>query len=82
MPVTAATSEATMTISEHPNATAYRRTVEAFRARDLDTLRSLIAEDVVWHVPGHSTWQFGEAAVIAERTGRGRARSGRALALA
>ena len=23
----------------------------------------------VWHVPGHSTWQFGESAVIAERTG-------------
>jgi anhydro-N-acetylmuramic acid kinase len=23
----------------------------------------------VWHVPGHSTWQFGEPAVIAERTG-------------
>jgi ketosteroid isomerase-like protein len=43
-----------MTTSEHPNATAYRRTVEAFRARDLDTLRSLIAEDVVWHVPGRS----------------------------
>jgi ketosteroid isomerase-like protein len=43
-----------MTTSEHPNATAYRRTVEAFRARDLATLRSLIAEDVVWHVPGRS----------------------------
>lgn len=24
----------------------------------------------VWHVPGHSTWQSGESAVIAERTGR------------
>ena len=23
----------------------------------------------VWHVPGHSTWQTGESAVIAERTG-------------
>jgi len=25
----------------------------------------------VWHEPGHSTWQFGEPAVIAERTGIG-----------
>lgn len=24
----------------------------------------------VWHVPGHSTWQIGESAMIAERTGR------------
>ena len=38
--------------TEHPNATAYRRTAEAFRSGDPDTLASLIAEDVVWHVPG------------------------------
>jgi uncharacterized protein len=44
-----------MSTEEHPNATAYRRTVDAFRARDFDTLRSLIAEDVVWHVPGRSS---------------------------
>jgi uncharacterized protein len=37
---------------EHPNATAYRKTVDAFRAGDLDTVRSLVAENVVWHVPG------------------------------
>ena len=37
---------------EHPNATAYRRTAEAFRAGDHDTLTGLIAPDVVWHVPG------------------------------
>ena len=37
---------------DHPNALAYQRTVEAFRLGDLDTVASLIAEDVVWHVPG------------------------------
>ena len=37
---------------DHPNAVAYHRTVEAFRQGDLDTVASLIAEDVVWHVPG------------------------------
>jgi ketosteroid isomerase-like protein len=41
-----------MTAAEHPNATAYRRTADAFRARDFDALRSLVAADVVWHVPG------------------------------
>lgn len=37
---------------EHPNAIAYRRAVDAFRARDMDAVRGLIADDVVWHVPG------------------------------
>ena len=41
-----------MDTAEHPNATAYRRTAEAFRARDFEAIRSLVAEDVVWHVPG------------------------------
>jgi ketosteroid isomerase-like protein len=44
-----------MNTGEHPNATAYRRTVDAFRDGDFDTIRSLIAADVVWHVPGRSS---------------------------
>lgn len=37
---------------DHPDAIAYRRTAEAFRAGDLDLVKSLIAPEVVWHVPG------------------------------
>jgi ketosteroid isomerase-like protein len=39
---------------EHSNAVAYRRTADAFRARDSEVLAQLIADDVVWHVPGNS----------------------------
>jgi uncharacterized protein len=39
---------------EHPNATAYRRAAEAFRAGDLATIDQLVDPDVVWHVPGRS----------------------------
>ena len=39
---------------EHPNAEAYRRTADAFRAGYRDALAGLIDEDVVWHVPGMS----------------------------
>ena len=39
-------------IAEHPNATAYRETAEAFRTGDLARLATLIDPDVVWHVPG------------------------------
>lgn len=38
--------------SEHPNATAYRRTADAFRSRDQTQLEALIADEVLWHVPG------------------------------
>ena len=37
---------------EHPNAIAYRRTADAFRANDYTAISALIATDVVWHVPG------------------------------
>lgn len=37
---------------EHPNASAYRKAADAFRAKDLEALEALIDEDVVWHVPG------------------------------
>ena len=39
-------------MDEHPNAVAYRRTVDAFRAGERETLVQLLAPDVVWHVPG------------------------------
>jgi ketosteroid isomerase-like protein len=38
--------------AEHPNAAAYRRTADAFRSGDRSALASLVADDVVWHVPG------------------------------
>lgn len=41
-------------MDEHPNATAYRRTADAFRAGDLEALRRLVDDDVVWHVPGRN----------------------------
>ena len=37
---------------DHPNATAYRRTADAFRVGDREALAALIDEDVVWHIPG------------------------------
>ena len=39
---------------EHPNAIAYRLTVDAFRTGDLTALRALFDPEVVWHVPGRN----------------------------
>jgi uncharacterized protein len=39
-------------MQDHPDALAYRRTADAFRAGDLDAVRTLVAPDVIWHVPG------------------------------
>ena len=41
-------------MDEHPNATAYRLTADAFRAADKAALARLIDDDVVWHVPGRN----------------------------
>jgi hypothetical protein len=38
---------------EHPNAAAYRRAADAFRAGDLARIEALVDTDVVWHVPGN-----------------------------
>jgi uncharacterized protein len=38
--------------SEHPNATTYRATANAFRARDFAQFDRFVDEDVIWHVPG------------------------------
>jgi ketosteroid isomerase-like protein len=36
----------------HPNETLLRNGYEAFEKGDLDTLRGLFTEDIVWHSPG------------------------------
>ena len=41
-------------MAEHPNAALMRGAAEAFINGDMATLKQLIAEDAVWHVPGRS----------------------------
>ena len=55
-------------LDEHPNATAYRRAADAFRAGDLAAIEHLVDEGVVWHVPGdhpRAGDHRGRAAVVA-----------------
>lgn len=39
---------------EHPNATLVRKGYDAFNKADIDAIRDVLAEDVVWHEPGRS----------------------------
>jgi ketosteroid isomerase-like protein len=39
-------------LSEHPNAVFVRDLFAAFRARDIESIRSALSEDAVWHFPG------------------------------
>lgn len=41
-------------MAEHANAELFRRGYAAFGAGDLDTVRSLLADDVVWHNAGNN----------------------------
>ena len=60
---------------QHPDAIAYRRTAEAFRSGDLDVVESMIAPEVMWHVPGDhpmaGTIQGREALTRGSRFQRG-----------
>jgi uncharacterized protein len=38
----------------HPNETLVRTGYDAFSRGDMDTLRGLFADDMVWHAPGRS----------------------------
>ncbi len=41
-------------MADHPNAELFKKGYAAFAAGDMDTVRSLFAPDIVWHVSGKS----------------------------
>ena len=62
----------------HPNETLLRNGYEAFEKGDLDTLRGIFADDIVWHSPGNGPLAgdyrgidhvFGLFAKVAELSG-------------
>ena len=46
-----------MTNSDHPNALLIRQAWQAVAHSDVDTLRALWADDIVWHVTGNNPWR-------------------------
>ena len=57
-------------MDEHPNATVLRRLLDAFDNNDMQTLDSLMADDVEWHEIGRDEPIRGKAA-LAERYSSG-----------
>ncbi len=39
-------------MAEHPNAEPIRRAFDGFATGDMALMRSLVAEETVWHIPG------------------------------
>lgn len=41
-------------MADHPNAELVRRGLKAFSDRDMEAVGALLADDIVWHVPGNN----------------------------
>jgi len=41
-------------MADHPNAELFRRGYGAFQSGDLETVRTLFADDIVWHIGGRN----------------------------
>ena len=63
---------------EHPDAVVYRRTADAFRAGDMETLAQLFDPEVIWHIPARVRWPVRSEG--AKRSGGGSAACARSPA--
>ncbi len=54
-------------MAEHPNVARVRHAREAFMKGDPDTIRDLLADDLIWHVPGRHRFagDHGKAEMMA-----------------
>lgn len=41
-------------MADHPNAEVVRKGLKAFADRDMEAVGELLADDIVWHVPGNN----------------------------
>ncbi len=59
-------------MDEHPNATMFRRAIDAMGSGDLDGFMAAFTDDAVWHAPGMSPFsgRFEGKEAIVERFGR------------